>query len=237
MEGLLNTLKYHKEKFIIAACLVFAVISIISIFFLTRANSEGSDKPADDWEDFNDARPVQTYSPESPKSLEFRDTGENGCTVSGIGKYTGTELKIPAESPEGKIVIGIDAKAFMDCTQLVSIEIPDTVTVIGEQAFKGCSSLVIIEVDSANQKFCSVGGILYSKDKTKIICCPADRIGNSLLIKTNVKSISNYAFYGTENLKKIYYEGSTAEFESITIGRGNDDFLGLPITCNYISGK
>ncbi len=236
MKKLFNILRFQKEKFIAVICLIYAIIAVISIVFIVQSKN-GNDKQNEAESYIWETIPQQTYSPDSPQSLKFRSVSENGCMVAGIGQFEGEELIIPEESPSGQVVIGIDAKAFADCTELVSIEIPESIVSIGDQAFRGCSSLVSIEVERSNTRFCSVGGILFSKDKTRLICCPAARIGSSYLVSTNIKSISDYAFYGVKNINKLYYEGSTAQFESIKIGRGNEDFSSLPITCNYTNGK
>ncbi len=234
MKRFIEILKFQKEKIIVLSCLVCAAISIIAIVLVLKTDSAAVE-PKESESNFQEVSEV--YPPDSPYSLTFRSIGEDGCTISGIGSYTGTELIIPRKSPTGERVIGIDTRAFENCEELVSIEIPESIINIGEQAFKGCSSLVMIEVERSNPKFCSVGGILFSKDKTKLICCPAARVGSSYLISTNIKSISDYAFYGVKNIKRLYYEGNTTEFESIKIGRGNDEFCALPITCNYIGAK
>ena len=60
------------------------------------------------------------------------------CIVS----YTGSasSLTIP-ETVEGMTVTEIGVEAFMNNTTLVSIDLPDTITVIRARAFKGCTSL------------------------------------------------------------------------------------------------
>ena len=47
---------------------------------------------------------------------------------------------VPANFNELPIVM-IGEGAFEDKTSLVSIDLPDTITVIGKRAFKGCSNL------------------------------------------------------------------------------------------------
>jgi len=46
----------------------------------------------------------------------------------------------------GYPVVGIDYRAFYQCTQMTSISIPDGVTYIGEDAFEGCTSLVSVNI-------------------------------------------------------------------------------------------
>lgn len=63
------------------------------------------------------------------------------CYVSGIGTCTDTDIIIPATSPDGRTVVKISANAFLNCTSIVSILIPNTVTEIDEFAFYGCTAL------------------------------------------------------------------------------------------------
>jgi hypothetical protein len=155
----------------------------------------------------------------------------------GLGSFDGSELYIPDTSPFGDTVIGIGNGAFEKCSSLVSVGIPETVTSIGSEVFRGCSSLVLISVDTANESYRAIGGVLYSKDKTVLICCPPARIGNNFLLDPSVRVIDDYAFEKNHNITKILYENSTADFECIKIGQGNEDFLSLPITCNYVPSK
>ena len=53
---------------------------------------------------------------------------------------TATSLTIP-ETVEGMTVVEIGEEAFMDNKYLVSIDLPDTITVIRARAFKNCSNL------------------------------------------------------------------------------------------------
>ena len=73
-------------------------------------------------------------------SEDFRYTvNENGTTVTGyIG--TATEVTVP-DTLGGKAVVAVGASAFEDNVSLVSITLPDSVTLIDEAAFMNCSSL------------------------------------------------------------------------------------------------
>jgi hypothetical protein len=79
--------------------------------------------------------------------------------------------------------------------------------------------------------------MLFSKDKTHLICCPAARIGENLLLNPNVRVIEPYAFDGIKNLSRILYEKSPGDFQKINISEGNESFSSLPITCNYYPTK
>ena len=228
-----------QEILISIICLCVAAVSIIvcSHILLSKDESSVDESEPLQTESTSEEPPRATYSPQSPKSLEFKSLGSGKCAVIGIGGYAGTDLEIPEKSPYGEKVASISAEAFKNCRSLVSVTIPSTVQSIGERAFAGCTSLVLISVDSANPYFSSADAILYSKGKTTLICCPQKRIGSSYLLDPNVRVISPYAFDGVKNLSRILYEGSPAEFEKISIGAGNGDFTSLPITCNYTGTK
>ena len=66
----------------------------------------------------------------------------------------------------------------------------------------GCSSLNKIEVDDKNNLFCSIDGVLYSKDKTIIVRCPEGKTGDYNIIDT-VDEILERAFYYCKIVQKI----------------------------------
>lgn len=100
-------------------------------------------------------------------------------------------------------VIGIGDGALSYCSNLVGVTIPKSITSIGSGSFEGCSSLHEITVDDENSNFTSIKGVLYSKDITKIYCCPAKLTETTFTIPETVKSIEPYAFYGCANLTSI----------------------------------
>ena len=59
-----------------------------------------------------------------------------------IVSYSGTEASVTIpETVEGLTVIKVGASAFEGNTTLTSIDLPDTIQVIGERAFANCTSL------------------------------------------------------------------------------------------------
>lgn len=249
------------EKFFERPRMKIIVISAVSVLLLTIiivtiacVGAAKKDKGVDDdfedddvigafaektekTEDGTGKKPASTKGQENDEELIFESNGDGSCSVVGLGSFEGTELVIPAESPEGDTIIAISDGAFEGCDALVSIAIPATVKSIGTGAFVGCSSLESFSVSSSNTKYCAVGGVLFSKDKTTLICYPSQRVGKSYLISTNVRNIAAYAFDGVTYLKTILYEGSTNKFYSIDVGVGNGDFDSLSVTCNYVPSK
>ena len=113
---------------------------------------------------------------------------------------------------------------------LEKITIPATVVNIDTSFINNCGCLKWIEVEAGNTSYTSEAGILYSKDKTILIKCPANtdetitipdsvvEIGeyafshcrelDSVIIPQGVTRIGHRAFFGCESLKSIIIPNS-----------------------------
>ncbi|MCX6651306.1 MAG: leucine-rich repeat protein [Methanomassiliicoccales archaeon] len=76
---------------------------------------------------------------------------------------------------------------------LTSVTIPSGVIFIGVNAFSNCNLMTSIDVAPSNVNYASVDGVLYDKNITALIQCPASKIG-TLTIPSSVTSIGNYSF-------------------------------------------
>ena len=113
----------------------------------------------------------------------------DGCTAAG-------DVLIP----DGVTCIG--EEAFYWCTNLTSITIPDSVTRIDATAFGSCFNLAVIDVSAGNQTFCSLDGVVYTKNQRGIVCCLNSKRG-PYTIPDSVTSISDGAFCGCRYLTSI----------------------------------
>ncbi len=79
--------------------------------------------------------------------LYYEITNKNEVTITGVvgDKVDCTSVVIP-QTIDGKIVTNIGEEAFMDCSGLVSVNLPEGVTSIGSFAFAFCSSLTSINL-------------------------------------------------------------------------------------------
>ena len=133
----------------------------------------------------------------SLKSIEI----PSSVTYIGDEAFYGCDSLASIEIPSS--VTSIGSSAFSSCSSLKSIEIPGSVTSIGSGVFMRCTSLTEIKVDINNEKYADENGILYDKNKTKLICHPAGKAEKSFVIPSSVTSIGNYAFYGCSSLESI----------------------------------
>ena len=165
--------------------------------------------------------------------LAFSSNGDGTCTLTGLGTYKKTEIEIPTLSPSGDIVTAIAGYAFYNETSIVRISLPSTIRSIGEYAFLGCSSMIEISVSSSNTAFGTIDGILYSKDGSRIICCPPMRGKTSCTISKDVAVIESGAFSGVKYLRTVYYTGSAADWTEINVYAHNELLEKIRLTCNY----
>ena len=158
-------------------------------------------------------------------------------TVTSIGSCSFNNCnKLPSiDIPEG--VKTVEDGAFLDCKSFTSFTFPASVSTIGIRVFESCSNLTKIEVNSSNNNYISVGGILFNKQKTTLVRYPPAIQGNytipssvtkieeyafegcvhlaSVSIPENVTNIGDEAFYRCTNLSSIKVSSSNSKYESI----------------------
>lgn len=170
------------------------------------------------------------------------DENEVFATVNGIlyDKHSNTLLKCPNanEFDNGKLVIPDGVKtidlAFDNCSNLTEVYISDSVKTIKRGAFfkcsnlkrihigKNCSSVDLfdhchniesVEVSEANPFYTSIDGVVYTKDKQKLIYYPRAKANTDFTIPYGVTEIGPEAFKRCHNLKEVSIPSSV-----ITIG-------------------
>ena len=145
---------------------------------------------------------------ESLKSIAI----PNSVTSIGDGAFQDCTSLTSITIPDSVKIIGYSA--FSGCTNLASITIPDGVTEIGYYAFKDCTNLAAINVSTGNQNYVSVNGVLYNKDKTKLICYPAGKKDKNYSILESVTSIGTWAFKDCTSLASVTIPSSVTEIGS-----------------------
>ena len=129
-------------------------------------------------------------------NLSYYPLGDGKAVLVSI-KSEGDTLDIP-EKADDVAITEIDAKA-LDGVGASVINIPAGIEYISaENPFTRCENLTAVNVDGGNAEYCSVDGVLYNKDKTALLCCPAGLKGDSFTIPDSVTSVGVAALYDTQ---------------------------------------
>ena len=171
------------------------------------------------------------------EGLTFVSTGFGICNVSSIGSCEDTNLVIPIYAPDGSVVMGIEANAFENAQNIISVTLPETIESIGDDAFSGCdrifevinySSLEIIQGThshgkiSYNAELIHTGELKY-KTTAKDGFVFANVEGTNFLVAYigNEKKITLPESYNNEQYKihrNAFMRNPT--LESVTISEG-----------------
>ena len=114
--------------------------------------------------------------------------------------YTGSEVNLVI--PDNLGITSIDMYAFSNCQTLNSVTIPANVSAVDSRAFAWCRALSSIAVAPGNTSYISVGGVLFTKDKTALVAYPCGKTG-AYVIPGGVKQILTMAFTGCEGLSAV----------------------------------
>lgn len=96
--------------------------------------------------------------------------------------------------------------AFMWCSALKTVTLPKNVKSVGRFAFLECEALTEIKADKGNLTYADIDGVLFSRDKTKLVFYPAGKTETQYSVNQKVTAIGEYAFYGAA-LEKVFLPG------------------------------
>ena len=89
---------------------------------------------------------------------------------------------------------------------LVNVTIGSGVKTVEPQAFNGSWSGMYLRnfyVSDSNEYFRGVDGVLFTKDKSKLVKYPAGRTDDSYTVPDGVKTIGDRSFYGSRFLTEV----------------------------------
>ena len=168
---------------------------------------------------------------------------EDSISIVGLSDQTIIETVIP-EQINGKTVDSISSE-FANFntngkTKIKKLTIPSTIKRIGNdtyEIFKNAIDLEEFVVDSENQYFCSVDGVLYTKDKTELVAYPANKAGNIYNILNTVTRIQAYAFAASRNLDVINIPNSVKEIGQLCFAESSIKSLTVPETVEKVESS
>ena len=130
----------------------------------------------------------------SLKALKFIKNESGWAVIAKKELKEEIHLKIPTEYKR-KPVTEIGKYAFKDCEGLISVAIPDTVTVIDEESFYNCNRLTSVKIPNSVVKIGN--SAFYYCSKLETVTFAED---------CSVEEIGAWAFYDCKHLKNINLE-------------------------------
>ena len=166
----------------------------------------------------------------------------DGLTELGDGAFifcSGLErIRIPAG------ITQLEAEVFYDCYSLRDVSLPESLTVIGPYAFADCCNLSEIDLPAdlklieqhafwlctGLHSLCLPEGLETLTDDVFTECTGLKWI----YIPDSVQSIGCDLFGGVESITDVYYEGSEAQWNGISIDAQNSKLNRTVIHCNSV---
>ena len=166
---------FQKKKLISLAIILILIIHVIEPIVLAVELQDNED--------------IENLLGESNGDFEY--TIENGTVT--ITKYIGNmeNVVIPSQIEEFPVT-KISSNTFNDFLnnmlelEILSVEIPETVSYIEWGTFSGINSLKSIIVDEDNESYSSEDGVFFDKNKTELITYPMGKEDHSYIIPNGV---------------------------------------------------
>ena len=157
--------------------------------------------------------------------------GDASVTCTGLGECTDLDIEV------GSVVKGLPVRAiydnaFRNCSSIISVTIPDSVTGIYENAFEDCTSLRSVNIPNGVSLISEA--VFYNCSSLETITIPAsvgtidiEAFGhckslNNIIIGRGVQEICGSAFNDCTALENVFYLGTETEWNTITIADGNE---------------
>ena len=177
--------------------------------------------------------------------VELLSSLSKGCTIVLSPYLTSEQLEYFGEalmdSSLSKVTVDmscttiteINSKTFYECTNITSVILPSSLETIGSFAFYGCTALTKVEIpdsvttiENAAFSYCTALTTVVIGDGVETISdyafygCSALE---TVTIGSGVTTIGEYAFLACTSLATVYYNGTTDEWDEISISYINSN--------------
>lgn len=153
---------------------------------------------------------IDTYAFENCSSLsEIIIKGPVKRLSAGIFKGTRLNSFTIPESVEE-----IQTQAFLDCSELTELIIGKNVKIIDTGCATFSTKFERFTVSEENESYSSIDGVLFSKDKKKLISYPHGKAEKNYIVPSSVVTIGGRSFESTESLISVTFPSSLEKIEA-----------------------
>ena len=154
--------------------------------------------------------------------FEVEYTNDGYCKIKKFkpgASYSGP-VDIPSKVGD-YFVIDICNGAFMECSGVTSVSLPDDITDIGDNVFLGCTALESFSVAPGNPYFSVQDGILFGDNGEFLIAYPAAKAGDTYITPAGVNEIAPGAFGFAQNLKEVTVSNGVTNIDNWAFAHSN----------------
>lgn len=158
-------------------------------------------------------------------------------SVIGIGEYAFADCDLVDISLSGELKV-LGKGAFLGNLPLQKVEIPGSVSRIGDAVFTFCNTLTEIKISSENNIYEIFNNALYDKMEGRLICYPGGLNSEKYVVTDGTKSIGEWAFISCDNVEEIVIPEGVHEIgDSAMYSCENLRKITIPSTVNDIGKK
>ncbi len=129
----------------------------------------------------------------------------SACVEIGAGAFSGCVRLSDIVLPDTVQVIGTDA--FLSCDALTSFRVPDALNSFSIEML-GCENLTELVVGENNRNYSSADGVLFSKDGATLLYYLPTRTDVSYSVPAGTVEIAEEAFAGNTSLERVNFPAS-----------------------------
>ena len=156
--------------------------------------------------------------------------------VTSIGQYAFSHCENLSEVYLPNSLSLLDSFAFEACENLRNIRIPSGVTSLGIGVFSECTFLTNLQLSDGNTTFfLSTDGVLFSRNRKKLVCYPPGKTETFYQIPFATEEIIDGAFYNCTRLSDIWIPDSvTVMGDGVFMYCANLSSVALPNHLNLL---